>query len=145
LFLLQNEADYLLELEKKFVDNHPIVLGDTPIKCNHKLISMDGRETFFLDVWRARISLQKYTLQERGRTVVVLLRLDIGGPMHTNPDGETVQCPHLHIYREGYADKWARPLDDYPFSTPNDIVTTFMEFTRLCNIAELPDIQRSLI
>ncbi len=75
----------------------------------------------------------------------MLVRVDIGGALHTNPDGEEILCPHIHLYREGFDDKWAFPLADYPFQEPEDIVITFEDFARFCNIIELPSIQRSLV
>ena len=62
-----------------------------------------------LDIARGRINLKKATYQNRARRVVILARLDLGGPPHENPDGEEISFPHLHTYRAGYADKWAVP------------------------------------
>ena len=53
----------------------------------------------------------KVTYQTRARQIIVLARLDFG-PDHRNPDGNIVGSPHLHVYREGYGDKWAYKLDD---------------------------------
>jgi len=35
--------------------------------------------------------------------------VDFDGPPHENPDGPVISCPYIMI-REGYGDKWARPL-----------------------------------
>ncbi|KJU85379.1 prophage protein [Candidatus Magnetobacterium bavaricum] len=40
---------------------------------------------------------------------IILLRLCFGGHPHRNPDDTEISSPHLHRYREGYADKWAYP------------------------------------
>ena len=87
--------------------------------------------------------MSKYRVQERARTVYVLVRVDIGGAPHTNPDGEVVLCPHIHLYKEGFDDKWAYPLNDFPFTNTDDIVITLQEFASFCNILDLPNIQRS--
>ena len=75
---------------------------------------MDGREEFLLDIRRARIDLAKGTYQNRGREVVILARLDFGGAPHRNPDGEEIGSPHIHLYREGFGDKWAFPIPSEP-------------------------------
>jgi hypothetical protein len=40
-----------------------------------------------LDVTRAEIKLTKATYQNRARAAIILLRLDLDGPPHRNPDG----------------------------------------------------------
>jgi hypothetical protein len=134
-----------MELEKRFESNERLVLGDTPLDYRRSLISLDGRERFFLDIWRGSLNVQKYRFQERARSVYILVRVDIGGSPHTNPDGRTVPCPHIHIYREGFDDKWAFPLTEYDFSNPNDIIVTLEDFAHFCRIIELPTVQRSLV
>ncbi|ACF15088.1 conserved hypothetical protein [Chloroherpeton thalassium ATCC 35110] len=105
--LTQIEADRLIEIEKIRVDDkcysYPALGG----KLSIPLISTDGKENFFLDIHKARINLLRGTYQTRARQVIPLIRLDFGGAPHTNPDGEDIPCPHLHIYREGFGDKWA--------------------------------------
>ena len=97
-----------------------------------------------LDVTRAQIKLTKATYQTRARAAIILMRLDLDGPPHRNPDGEEIPCPHLHLYREGYGDKWAipAPLDRYPTSL--DMFLTFEAFMNHCNITEPPHIQKGL-
>jgi hypothetical protein len=83
-------------------------------------------------------------MQNRARQVVVLVRLDLAGPTHRNPDGEEVPCPHLHLYREGYGDKWAKPLPADIFSAPTDLWATLQAFQVFCNITQPPHIERGL-
>ena len=108
------------------------------------LTSTDGRESFLLDVRRARIDLAKGTYQNRGRQVVVLARLDFGGGPHRNPDGEEIGSTHLHLYREGYGDKWAYQVPAVHFSHLSDPWLTLGDFMRFCNILEPPNIRRGL-
>ena len=61
------------------------------------------------------------------------LRLDYGGPLHRNPDGEEIPCPHLHIYREGYGDKWAVPIPTQDSPNIHDHWQTLQDFMRYCN------------
>jgi hypothetical protein len=68
------------------------------------------------------------------------LRLDIGGGRHSNPDGEVIDGPHLHIYTEGYGDKWAYPLPD-EFTDDISLMVKFVEFLRCCKIDNVNDLQ----
>jgi len=83
-------------------------------------------------------------MQNRGRQVVVLVRLDLGGAPHRNPDDEEIPVPHLHLYREGYGDKWAVPVPADRFSNLADIWVTLEEFMRFCSVTQPPYIERGL-
>lgn len=75
----------------------------------------------------------------------ILLRLDVNGPAHTNPDGTIVPTPHLHIYREGYDDKWAFPVPpdlDISSGQPDQILINFL---RYCGVDPIPPVQGGLM
>lgn len=131
--LTQSDADALIAMVKTFAK--PVEINLTPgLDESYELIGADKREHFVLDVWRGTIRLSKIKYQTRGRTVVVLVRLDIDGSPHTNPDGTSVGRSPLHLYREGYDDKWAYPLDPVEFANPADLTRAFDDFCHLCNI-----------
>jgi len=143
--LTQAEANALIAMEKHRV-------GDTrysyPLPgelISAPLASPDKREQFLLDVRRGRIDLLKVTHQNRGRAVVVLVRLDLGGPPHRNPDGEEVPCPHFHIYREGFGDKWALPVPAERFPDLSDYWRTLQDFMGYCNVTKPPVIDKVLL
>jgi hypothetical protein len=141
--LLQSEADLLIAMEKHRVDDtrHTFpVTGYLAVP----LQSIDKRELFQLDIHRGRIDLKKATMQNRGRSVVVLVRLDVGGPPHRNPDGQEIPSPHLHLYREGFGDKWAYPVPPSSFPNLGDLYATLQHFLRYCNVTRPPDIDRGL-
>lgn len=108
------------------------------------LQSVDGREQFFLDLSRGRIDLRKVKMQNRGRQVVVLVRLDLGGPPHRNPDGEEIGTPHIHVYREGYGDKSAFPVPGNRFRALADVWKTLEDFFGYCNVTRSPIIRMGL-
>ncbi len=108
------------------------------------LASEDRREEFMLDITRAKRELTKVTFQNRARQIIRLLRLDIGGSPHRNPDDKNVPCPHLHIYREGYHDKWAYPLPTEVFSNPSNQLQTLQDFMKYCNIVKPLKINKAL-
>ena len=80
----------------------------------------------------------------RVRTSIPLIRLDINGAPHTNPDGTKVGHSHIHLYREGFGDAWASDIDPNAFSDVSDLEQTFQDFVRYCNIRGLPTINFSL-
>lgn len=141
--LTQSEADKLFEMPKyhEGIDQYdfPSLGGSLRIE----LFSNDRHEEFSLDITRGRVALSKNTFQNRGRRVVILARIDIGGPPHRNPDGVEITCPHLHLFKEGYGDKWAIPLPDIfsDIDDPYDILDKFMDY---CNVADKPVIQKGL-
>jgi hypothetical protein len=143
--LTQDEANELLAVEKRRLD---ATAYDFPFAGGHleiPLLSTNGGEKFILDLVRGRIRLTKMTFQERARQTVVLARLDIDGPPHRNPDGDELPCPHLHLYRAGYGDRWAFPLPTVGFSNLSDLFLTCHEFMRYCNVIELPIVNNRLI
>jgi hypothetical protein len=142
--LTQEEADALIEMEKRKVNDEEWLFPSPGGRVAIPLSSVDKRENFILDVTRAQIKLTKATFQNRARAAIILMRLDLDGPPHRNPDGEEISCPHLHIYREGHADKWAIRAPSDRYSNPLDIFLTFEAFMHHCNITEPPRIQKGL-
>ena len=144
LTLTQPEADALIALAKHRVDatawDYPDLGGGVSVP----LVSADGREQFLLDIRRGRIDLAKGTYQNRGRQAIVLVRLDFGGAPHQNPDGKDVESPHLHLYREGYGDKWAVPVPSESFGNMTDPWQALQDFMRYCNVVNPPVIRIGL-
>ncbi len=135
--LTQTEADTLIAMRKSFLHPRTISLPRGTDET-HDLIGEDKRELCLLDLWRGTIRLSKFRYQTRGRKVIVLVRLDIDGAPHTNPDGTKIGRLHLHLYREGYEDKWAFPLESSEFREPSDMGRSFEDFCRYSNIETLP-------
>ena len=140
----QAEADALIAMEKHRVESKGGLFPEPGGRFSIALTSPDKRENFLLDITRARIKLTKATYQNRARQAIILMRLDLDGAPHRNPDDQEIPCPHLHIYREGYGDKWAfpGPVGRYPDS--QDLFSTFEAFMRHCNITDPPRIDRGL-
>ena len=143
--LTQSEADALLSLEKIVIDQKPYDFPGAGAFVNVPLVSRDRREEFLLDVRRGRIDVAKVTIQNRARVVVVLARLDLGSHPHTNPDLTVVGSPHLHVYREGYAAKWATPVPSDVFTNTSDPWAALQDFMTFCNIVERPAFSNRLM
>ena len=140
----QAEADALLGLEKHRIDESTHSFPTVGERLSIELQSPDKRETFLLDITRSKVELAKGTYQNRARSVVVLARLDFGGAPHRNPDDQEIACPHIHLYREGFGDKWAFPLSTDAFPDPSDRWRLFQNFMDFVNITRPPHVERGL-
>lgn len=133
--LTQIEADALLALPKRISGGRVIRMPKPGQKERLDVESLDGREQFYLDMSRSRIKLTKRTHQTRARRTEILARMCLDGAPHGNPDGSRVGRDHLHIYREGYADKWAYDVPPDAFGDLSDLWQTLKDFLRYCSIA----------
>jgi hypothetical protein len=143
IFLTQQEADSLIGMEKFYNGDIWYEYPGLGGRLNIPLESSDKKENFSMDITRSYISLLKNTFQTRTRKTVILLRVDIGGAIHRNPDGTEIQCPHIHIYREGWLDKWAEPLPVF-FNNANDSFSVLDNFMDYCKVVVKPRIERGL-
>jgi hypothetical protein len=141
--LTQQEADALLGMEKHYAGTDNIQFPSYGGDLRLLLQSSDKREEFFLDISRGTISLAKNKFQNRARRTIVLARIDIGGAPHRNPDDTEIPCPHIHLYKAGFADKWAEPLSKY-FKDANKPIDILNEFMGFCNIITRPIIEEDL-
>ncbi|MER3497987.1 MAG: hypothetical protein C4308_04815 [Chitinophagaceae bacterium] len=69
-----------------------------------------------------------------------MLRYDNGG-RHTNPDGVLFEGPHVHLYREGYNDKFAFPVSEISVSVNDPMEEVFKKIMHFCNVKNLPAIE----
>ena len=142
--LTQSEADALMSMAKYLVKPGEIRFPLAGDSLQLELRSEDEREAFLIDVnRRGKIKFTKCTYQERYEVVEILVRVDIDGPPHENPDGLFVPCPHVHVYREGFGDKWAQPLPK-SFTKPTDLVVVLRDFLKYCNVATVPEVQKPI-
>ncbi len=133
LHLSQDEADTLISLRKWVIDEQTIALTQGRKQCL-KLRSEERTEKFVLDMQRGSIRLTKFKYQTRGRRAIVLVRLDIDSAPHTNPDGSEVGPTHVHVYREGFDDKWACELDPKFFGEDLGYRPLLERFCAFCHI-----------
>lgn len=91
------------------------------------------REEYMMDIIPNRAKPNKISTTLRVRKNVLLLRLDVNGPPHRNPDDTEVPCPHLHIYKQGYDLKWAYPVPPI-FGDCSSLVNYLDSFCQYSNI-----------
>lgn len=135
----QSEADALIAMRKRFDGGGGLDVAPG-LDYRRRLVSEDGTESFDLDIRTNAWKLTKYRYQNRSRRTIILLRLCVDGPPHTNPDGVLVSGTHLHRYREGFGDKFAEALDVAVFADVSDRVDTLAGFCVMCNIVNVPGI-----
>jgi len=75
--------------------------------------------------------------------------LDLNGSKHVNPDGEEFSGSHIHIYREGYGDKFAYDISSEKFldkfTNSEDLTDALYDFMKFCNITKQPDFQKAIL
>jgi len=159
MHLSQEEAFRLIKEPKKIADEEPYAFPDFGETLILDLLSLNEREKFKLDVNRRnRINTLKCTYQNRYQIIIPLIRIDVNGPPHDNPDHSTVGRNHIHIYREGFDDKFAYELNKQGLTKllqelnlssdligslnldTNDLLKLFFDFCRLINIIGKPNI-----
>lgn len=126
-------------------------------KSTENAVGINSKEKYLFDINRGRVHLKKVTLQNRIQKTIILLRLDIGGPPHSNPPiddehaPEVLHGPHLHVYSPEFGDSMAYKLNDpflnkinprfdiEKFNTKSDI-ELYKSFLEFCNVANMPTI-----
>lgn len=141
--LTQSEADLLIALEKIFLQTPSIKFPIPGKNTRYPIESTDSHEKFTLAIVRGGKNRLKCSYTELNKANVILLRVDTEQGVHINPDGVDVPAPHLHIYREGYNDRFAYPLPD-SFINSKDLVQTFYDFLNYSNVINTNDIHISI-
>lgn len=137
----EKEFNQLMDLEKVLEDESPIILPNNGGKITRIIKSFCEKEDFILNIERGKINLSKVKYQSRyKKTNTILVRIDTNGPRHQNPDGQYINCPHIHIYKEGYGDRWAYKLDENIFSDINNLAALLNDFLKYFNVNKVPNI-----
>ncbi|WP_342436697.1 hypothetical protein NSS79_25695 [Paenibacillus sp. FSL L8-0436] len=142
--LTQQEADILLGLLKKLKKRY-ITFPSLGNELKLDVDSLNGDENFTINVNRkGKLKPNKCTYLTICHRSTILLRVDIEGPPHRNPDGLLIPCPHIHIYQEGFDDKWAFPLEQEIDADSNDLVDVLIKFLSYNNIQNIPLIETKM-
>jgi hypothetical protein len=143
--LTQAEADSLFAMEKVRADTLQRRFPAPGEFVSAPLISRDKREQFLLDVNRRSLNISRVSFQSRARVTTILARLDLGGAPHGNPNDEEIGVPHIHLYCEGFVDKWAMEVPPGKFRNLEDRWETLLDFMRFCSVIEAPEFTRDLV
>lgn len=138
--LSTSRAEEILGLRKEFEDRQPLEItqGSKVVK---ELTAVTLQLVLVFDLTfygPGRFSLQ---VRLAPPSHLVLVRLDVGASaVHKNPDDALVPAPHLHLYRQGYNDGFAYPIDPSDFRDISDLNKTYDDFCRKFNIGKRPKI-----
>jgi hypothetical protein len=144
--LTDKEFEFLLSIKKKFSNESILALGPPPQKWTRELYSTDTKEFFQLDYLRGSIEISKFTLNNRYRTAIVLVRLDSRG-IHNNPDevgGQKFNGPHVHIYSEKFGDKVAYPISKINLLESFTMDEALVKLLEYINVTDIPSIQSTI-
>lgn len=126
--LTQEECEQLIAVPKHFKKPNQVCLPQRNNSQDYPLDGDDGNE-FLLDYDRRGSIELKHKAQLREGKFRPIVRLEINGPEHINPDGELIGRNHLHVYREGYELRWAHEIE-----VPQTPLAIFSYFCDLCSI-----------
>ena len=134
MVLKQEEADTLRMIEKYLIHPQLVKLPPAQGTTIYDICYMKDNKRYDnmnLSTYRGRKNPNKVSYRILYDKCTMLVRIDTqDATHHINPDGKIEILPyqpHIHIYREGYGDKYAYLLPE-AFSQTDDIVTLFMEF-----------------
>ena len=153
--LTQADADLLLALPKEFSGKIATIefLRVQAFTAEYELQGVGSPERFLLDLERGNRKRARLKFQTRARKIHILARIDIDGRPHRNPvdaphrPDERLDCTHVHLYREGFADRVAFLPSDLPeFAAPagSDDIAWLLAFLRFCRVATIPQIQEGI-
>lgn len=157
-FITQQDADFFFRMEKFPEDEQEYHFPHSGEKLILSFTSADKREKFLFDLYRGSIKITKVVYQNRVRKAYILRRLDFDGAPHPNPEvkvvplpllepynGKEIPSPHLHLYIEGFGEKWAVPAELLLSLNGKDIYEIMEDFFRYCNVKQLPKITKTLL
>ncbi|MBS3087271.1 hypothetical protein J4226_01640 [Candidatus Pacearchaeota archaeon] len=132
--LTASEVEEYMSIEKKFLKGNSLELK-SHFRLSEKLVCDKYGDIFIIDFRQGTIEISLVTSNLRTTDCTILSRLDLGDKEHKNPDGVKVRGPHVHVYREGYGDKFAYPVSDFfevedSMNFPS-IIDKYLEY---CNI-----------
>lgn len=121
--LTQTDADELLLLNKESVLRE-VFVWLTDARQEELFVESGGKERkFVLNLNRNPFEIRLHFRTKSGS--FGLARID-NAFQHINPDGNVLQGPHLHWYREAFGLAWAEPIDWYDLARPLDTLAKFL-------------------
>jgi MoaA/NifB/PqqE/SkfB family radical SAM enzyme len=137
----QDEINRLLGLKKHSDPKRTYKLPFPGNKLSIQLDSDNRREKFALNVYRGKRIELKFNYSTIAKTILpfCLVRVDLNGSEHQNPDGTIIPCPHIHIFNEEFGESLARPLSGIiMFKDIYDTWEVLQDFISFCNIETRP-------
>lgn len=150
--LTQEEINQLFDLKKIPVSAIKVDFPFQGEEIEIELQNETGRIKFQADINRANKITSKVTFQLRHKKIFIIRRLDLNGN-HKNPPDTAPDTlfagyenyifnreDHIHFYIEGFGERWALPLKNFPETGINDDDELFEKmdkFFKYCNIESI--------
>ncbi|MFA6923003.1 MAG: hypothetical protein WC223_02005 [Bacteroidales bacterium] len=157
-FITQQDADFFFLMEKFPEEEKEYQFPNSGQKLTITFTTSDKRENFLFDIYRGSIKITKAVYQNRVRKAYILRRLDFNGAPHPNPEvenvplpilepynGKEIPSPHIHLYVEGFGERWAVPAEMLMKIKGKDIYEIMIDFFKYCNVKQLPNIKKTLL
>lgn len=117
-------------------------------KFKEELSSNNGKNTYNLYLSYGKMNVEKISINTvHKQSNKVLVRLDLGNQRHVNPDGTVITSDHIHIYKDGYDEKFAYTLDSDEFKNlfpnPKDrcsLLKAYLEFIKVISVPQITEI-----
>lgn len=116
-------------------------------KFKEELNSNDGKNTYNLYLSYGKINIEKISINTvHKQSNKVIVRLDLGNQRHINPDGTIITSDHIHIYKDGYDEKFAYTLDSNEFKSlfpdrkdRTALLKAYLEFIKVMSIPKITE------
>lgn len=150
--LNQDEVNFLFDLRKFPCDTAKV---EFPMQGEYIEIEVQNetrRFKFQSDINRANKIANKVTFQLRHKKIYSIRRLDLNGN-HRNPPAPAPdeifegyedyifnRQDHIHFYVEGFNERWALPLNEFPeigILETDDIYDKMYKFFKYCNVENI--------
>lgn len=134
-------AEHLIKMLKKVVDNKDVIipqLGDKTYVNIEPSKEVDCSDKFLIQIFKSKRDLEKCSFSAMYLpTKEQLLRIDVGGAPHTNPDGTKISGNHMHIFVDGNEVRYAMEFD----TKNKNLVQIAIEFLKKFNVIDpLPNV-----
>ncbi|PTE87573.1 hypothetical protein BUY89_14580, partial [Staphylococcus equorum] len=104
------------------------------------IVSFELGLEYFITIKRGNIEVDRFSISIIFKeTHHTLVRIDIKGGSHTNPDGEIAPESHIHIYNNKYdiKDKFAYPINIKNLPYIYNLYNAYLYFLDYNNVKEI--------
>lgn len=141
---LDDEHVKLLINELKYPETHIDVnelktIVASRINERQEIISFKLGIKYLLTIKRGNIEKDRFSISIILDTYHTLVRIDINGGTHDNPDGTIAPKSHIHIYNDKYdkKDRFAYEINLKDFPDIYNLYNVYMSFLEYNNIKDL--------
>ncbi|MEB6242400.1 hypothetical protein MXL82_04960 [Staphylococcus gallinarum] len=109
-------------------------------KDKQDIVSFNLGIDYILHIYRGNYESDRFTVGIRFKNLNhQLVRIDVNGGEHTNPDDTVAPTTHIHIYNNKFEkkDRYAYAIDINEFPIISNLYDVYMSFLEYNNIKEI--------